>query len=247
MVNWRSDVNTPLRLNGRTMRSASTPSTGRDRRCRRVRLQRAEAHALGDEIGLDVLSACARLSHGRVALGLEVGGHFARQQFDEARAHQRDRMALAGEGGIGGVELRALETFGDESVGDGVAGAAEHGLVMATGAGIGVRPAEARERGIDAELALGGDDRLRRLRPSRAAAVVNLAWNSSRPRAIRPGMAEAPAAATASKSTWLVNTRSSQLPASTEPAVAVSASARAKPPKRFLIPRSLFLVRVGLS
>ena len=169
MVNWRSDVNTPLRLNGLTMRSASTPST-------ESRSTRPLAWAFSDPkrtplVTRSTSTSCplgARLRDGRVAFGLQIGGHLARKQLDEARAHQRHRMAFAGEGGIGRVELGALEAFGDEDVGDDVAGAAEHGIVMTAGAGVGVRAAQAGKRGIDAELALRRNDRLRRLRPSRS-------------------------------------------------------------------------------
>ena len=45
------------------------------------------------------------------------------------------------------------------------AGAADDRIVVAAEAGIGIRPAGAAERRIDAVLALGRDDRLRRLRP----------------------------------------------------------------------------------
>ena len=44
------------------------------------------------------------------------------------------------------------------------------------------------------------------------SAVVNFALNSSRPRSMRAGSADGPAAATTSKSTWDPKTRSSQLP-----------------------------------
>ena len=128
----------------------------------------AEAHAFGREVGRHAPAARSRLGDRRAALLLQIRRHFAREQFDEAGARQRDRMPFAGERRVRRVELRALEAFGNESVGNEVAGAAEDRIVVAARAGIRIRPAGARERGVDAALAFGWYDRLRRLRPPRA-------------------------------------------------------------------------------
>ena len=77
-------------------------------------------------------------------------------------------MPLARKRRIDGVELRAFEAFRDEHIGDIVCRAADDGIVVATETGIRIRPAGAAERRIDSVLALGRDDRLRRLRPSGA-------------------------------------------------------------------------------
>ncbi len=59
--------------------------------------------------------------------------------------------------------MRALEPLGNEHVGHEVAAAALDRIVVTAEAGIGIRAAGAGEGGIDADLASGGDDRLRRV------------------------------------------------------------------------------------
>ena len=169
MVNCRSEVNTPLRLNGRTMRSASTPST-------ESRSTMPSGWATIQPNRTPLLTRSARTSSPEAqarltrvgANRLQVRGHFARQQLDEPCAHQGDRMALARERGIDGVELGAFEPLRDEDVGDVVAGAAFDRIVVAAEAGVRIGAAGSAEGRIDAALASGRDDRLRRLRPAGA-------------------------------------------------------------------------------
>ena len=129
-----------------------------------MRGDRTKAHALGDEIDFHIGAAGARLRHRVGALGVQIGGHLARQQLDQAVAEQCGRMAFAGECRIDRVELGALEAFGDEFIGDHIGAAAFDRVVVAAEAGIGVRPAGAGEHRIDADLAQRRHDRLRRLR-----------------------------------------------------------------------------------
>src|ERR1700735_2596036 len=75
-------------------------------------------------------------------------------------------MPLARERRVDGVELCALEPLRHENVGDVIGGAADDRIVVAAETGVRIRPAGAAEWRIDAVLALGRDDRLRRLWPS---------------------------------------------------------------------------------
>ena len=134
----------------------------------RMRDDPAEAHALADEVRPDLGARGAGALDRVGANGLQVRGHLARQKLDEAGAHQRDRMALARERGVGVVELGALEPLRNEDVGDVVARAALDRIVVAAEAGVRVGAAGAAERRVDAGLALGRDDGLGRLRPARA-------------------------------------------------------------------------------
>src|SRR5580704_8960245 len=77
-------------------------------------------------------------------------------------------MPLARERRIDGVELRTLESLRHEHIGDVVGRATDDRIVVAAETGIGIGAAGAAERRIDAVLALGRDDRLRRLWPSGA-------------------------------------------------------------------------------
>ena len=148
MVNWRSEVNTPLRLNGRTIRSASTPSTAsRSTMPSGWASSAAEAHALAHEIGAHVLRrsrAPARTACDALACKSAVISR-ASSSTSPAPISAIVWRSLENEGSIE-VELRALEPFGDEDVGDEVAGAADDGIVVAAGAGIGIRAAGAGER-----------------------------------------------------------------------------------------------------
>src|ERR1700722_1737047 len=74
-------------------------------------------------------------------------------------------VPLARERRVDGVELCALEPLRHENVGDVIGRAANDRIVVAAETGIRIRPAGAAERRIDAVLALGRDDRLRRLWP----------------------------------------------------------------------------------
>ena len=129
---------------------------------------RSEPHALGHEVGVRVLARRAGLGDCGCSDRLQVRGHLARQKLDKACAHQRNRVPLARERRIDRVELRAFEAFGYEHIGDIVGRAADDRIIVATETGIGIRAAGAAERRIDAVLALGRNDRLRRLRPSGA-------------------------------------------------------------------------------
>ena len=72
MVNWRSEVNTPLRLNGRRMRSASTPSMrSRSTMPSGCAENRTEAHAFRHEVGAHVLAARAGALDGVVRARLQ--------------------------------------------------------------------------------------------------------------------------------------------------------------------------------
>ncbi len=127
----------------------------------------AELHALADEVGAHVLARLAGFLRRLRADALQVGGHLARKKLDEPGTHERGRVALARERGVDVVELGALETLGHEHVGDVVARAPDHRIVVTAEAGVGIRTARAGERRIDAALAFCRDDRLRRLRPPR--------------------------------------------------------------------------------
>ena len=167
MVNCRSEVNTPLRLNG-PHDQVGVDAVDRVEIDDAVGMRRRSSRTARPWSTRSARTSWPRRAGSRDRVGadrLQIRGHLARQQFDQARAHQRDRVPLAGEGGIGVVELRALEAFGDEHIGDVVAGAADHRIVVAAEAGVGIRSAGAAERRIDAALALGRHDRLRRLRP----------------------------------------------------------------------------------
>src|ERR1700734_3098611 len=75
-------------------------------------------------------------------------------------------MPLARKRRVAGVELCAPDPPRNKTVGDVTGGAADDRIVVAAETGVRIRPAGAAERRIDAVLALGRDDRLRRLRPS---------------------------------------------------------------------------------
>src|SRR3984957_1143178 len=75
-------------------------------------------------------------------------------------------MPLARERRVDGVDLCSLPPLRHENVGAVIGGAADDRIVVAAETGVRIRPAGAAERRIDAVLALGRGDRLRRLRPS---------------------------------------------------------------------------------
>ncbi len=119
MVNWRSEVKTPLRLNGRTMRS-EVDAVDRIEVDDPVRMgdDPAEPHALAGEIGAHVLAGRAGLPDRGSADRLKVRRHLAGQELHQPGARQRNGVPLARERGVHVVELSALETLGDEHVGD---------------------------------------------------------------------------------------------------------------------------------
>ena len=169
MVNCRSEVNTPLRLNGLTMRSASTPSIAS-----RSTMPSGWATIEPNRTPLVTRSARASLPVARASA--TAAARIACKSAVISRAKSSTRPApisaivcrsLEKEGSID-VELRALETLRHEDIGDVVGRAANDGVVVAAEAGVRIRPAGAAERRIDAVLALGRDDRLGRLRPSGA-------------------------------------------------------------------------------
>ncbi len=120
----------------------------------------AEPDPLGFERRGHGLALLARGMQRRLADRVQVGGHLARQQFDQPGAHQVIGVALVGELRVGGVEIGVGEALVDEDVDGEVAGAAHHGLAVAAGAGIGLRAGDALEDVVGRALALGRDDRL---------------------------------------------------------------------------------------
>ncbi len=130
--------------------------------------QLAEIHPLaGQGHGLR-LAALASGGDRAIALGAEFGRHFAGEQLDEAGAEQADRAALVGELRIERIEVGALEAFRDEGVGGEIAGAAEHGHVVARLAIVGIGAGRPPEGRVGRPLAQGRDDRLGRHRSSEA-------------------------------------------------------------------------------
>src|SRR5271165_1033033 len=213
MVNWRSDVNTPLRLNGRTIRSASTPSI-------ESRSTMPFGWATIQPKRTPLATRSARASWPVAQARLTASARIACRSAVISRA-----SSSTSPDPVRAIVCRSLENEGSVLSNCALSKPSET-KTLATSSpdppAIGSlwQPKQEFESGPLVRLK-GGLTPLLRLvgmiacvafgRPA-PSTVVNFALNSSRPRSTRAGSADGPAAATASKSTCEPNTRSSQLP-----------------------------------
>ena len=119
----------------------------------------AEAHPLGRERDAHRLARTARFGHPLVFLALQIDGHLARQNFDQAGAEYGGGAALHAELGFDGVEVELVLLRRDEDIGDEIARPAGDRLGVASGAGIGVGTRGTEEHRHLARRALGRDGR----------------------------------------------------------------------------------------
>ena len=201
MVNWRSEVNTPLRLNGRTMRSASTPST-------ESRSTMPSGWAMIEPNRTPLLTRSARTSCAAGARLLDRVGALACRSAVISRASSSTRPAP-----ISAIVCRSLENEGSVESNCALSNPSETKTSVTKSpepptTGSLWQPKQELESGPLVRVKAGLTPNLRLVgtiawvafgRPA-PSSVVNLALNSSRPRSIRAGIADGPAAATASKS-----------------------------------------------
>ena len=239
MVNWRSDVNTPLRLNGLTMRSESTPSmASRSTMPSGMGDDRAEPYALGHQVGSARPCPSRRLPRSP-RRGSPAGRRSSRApearpgprpsaRSCAARSRTRGRWSRTG-------RSRTLPTRTHW----------RHRRPSRRSTGSLWQPKQEFESGPLVRLNGGLTPFLRLVgmiacvafgRPA-PSTVVNFALNSTRPRSMRAGRADGPAAAIALKSRCEPGskTRSSQLPPNATPAAARAApNAKTTPGLRFI-------------
>src|SRR5271166_5483295 len=239
MVNWRSDVNTPLRLNGRTIRSASTPSI-------ESRSTMPFGWATIQPKRTPLATRSARASWPVAQARLTASARIACRSAVISRASSSTSPAP-----VRAIVCRSLENEGSVLSNCALSKPSET-KTLATSSpdppSIGSlwQPKQEFESGPLVRLKGGLTPVLRRVgmiacvafgRPA-PSTVVNFALNNSRPRSMRAGGAEAPAAAIAAKSKCDpgVKTRSSQLPPNAAPAATTPANApnAATTPWRFM-------------
>src|SRR5271166_4221317 len=237
MVNCLSEVKTPLRLNGRTMRSASTPST-------ELRSTMPSGWATIQPKRTPLVTRSARTSAPEAQARLTASERMACRSAVISRASSSTSPAP-----VRAIVCRSLENEGSVLSNCALSKPSET-KTLATSSpdppSIGSlwQPKQEFESGPLVRLK-GGLTPLLRLvgmiacvafgRPA-PSAVVNFALKSSRPRSMRAGSAAGPAAATESKSTCDEKTRSSQLPPDAAPAArtAIATSAADAPKARFM-------------
>ena len=242
MVNCLSEVKTPLRLKGRTIRSASTPST-------ESRSTMPSACAMIQPNRTPLAARSARQSSPVKRAWATASARIAWRSAVISRASNSTRPAP-----INAMVCRSLENEGSVLSNCALSKPSETNTLATSSPeppSIGSlwQPKQEFESGPLVRLN-GGLTPLLRLvgmiacvafgRPA-PSAVVNFALKSSRPRSMSESSAEGPAAAIASKSRWDPKTRSSQLP----PAAALAArtpdrtqSAAVSAENRFLKSRS---------
>ncbi len=164
-----SDVNTPLRLNGLTMRSESTPSMAS-----RSTMPSAWAMIEPKRTPLVTRSACASLPVAQASA--MAAARIACKSAVISRARSSTRPAP-----ISAIVCRSLENEGSmesncalskpsdtKHIGDVVGGAANDWIVVAAETGIRIRPLVRLNGGLTPFVAFGRNDRLGRLWPSGA-------------------------------------------------------------------------------
>ena len=210
--NWRSEVKTPLRLNGRRIRSASTPS---------IRSSSTMPSGLAVRVPKRTPLLTRSTSH-TFPVSHACRTAWARKPCKSpviSRASNSTSPAP-----INGVVWRSLENVGS-TVSNSALSKPSDTKASATKSpappimGSLWQPAQELASGPLVRVKAGLAPRFRLVgriacvalgRPA-PSAVVNLALNKILPRSISAGIASAPARATVSKSTWLVKTFSSQL------------------------------------
>ena len=239
MVNWRSDVNTPFRLNGLTMRSASTPSIES-----RSTMPSGWATIEPKRTPLVTRSACASLPEAQASA--IAAARIACKSAVISRARSSTRPAP-----ISAMVCRSLENDGSIESNCALSKPSETNTLATSSAeppmtGSLWQPKQEFESGPLVRLNGGLTPFLRLVgmiawvafgRPA-PSTVVNFALNSSRPRLMRAGRAPGPAAATWSKSRCEPGgkTRSSQLAPNAAPTTrqADAPNAKAAPRLRFI-------------
>ena len=234
MVNWRSEVKTPLRLNGRTIRSASTPSIP-------SRSTMPSQCAVIAPNRTPLVTRSARTSWPLARLCATATARSACRSAVISRASNSTSPSP-----INGVVWRSLENEGSTESNCALSNPSETNTSVTKSpepptTGSLWQPAQEFESGPLVRVNAGLTPLLRLVgtiacvafgRPA-PSSVVNLALKSVLPRAISAGSTEAPSEAIASKSRWESNTRSSQ----EFPAAALATPKPANTPNKIHNPR----------
>ena len=197
MVNWRSEVNTPLRLNGLTMRSESTPSMASRSTmpsgCATIEPNRTPFDTRSTRASLPVAQASA-IAEARIACKSAVISR-ARSSTSPAPMSAIVRRSLEKDGSM--VSNWALSNPSDtKTLATSSPAPPTTGSLWQPKQEFESGPLVRLNGGLTPFLTLVGTIAWVAFGRPAPSTVVNFALNSSRPRSIRAGKADGPAAAT---------------------------------------------------